>query len=151
MPQYHYCFQNIYLHITCLDNLDVAHIQLSKTPSSSGNQSLPIALKTPLDDFFYQREERVLLPYQLTVTSFQKKVLELLTEIKRGQTKSYQALANSLKSHPRAIGQALKRNPLPLIFPCHRIIAKNGLGGFMGSTEGVHLSIKKTLLDIESL
>jgi O-6-methylguanine DNA methyltransferase len=52
----------------------------------------------------------------------------------------------------RAVGQALRRNPLPLVWPCHRVVAKNGLGGFGGcppDSDADPLEIKRWLLDHE--
>jgi len=51
-----------------------------------------------------------------------------------GEVRTYAELANTLNTSPRGLGQALKANPLPILIPCHRIIARNGLGGFAGGT-----------------
>ena len=59
-------------------------------------------------------------------------------------------LAELLKTHPRAIGQACRRNPVPIIIPCHRILAKNGIGGFAGETLGQWIEIKSWLLAHEN-
>ncbi len=64
------------------------------------------------------------------LTDFQKRVYEEVKKIKKGQVKSYGQLAKKLKTSPRAIGQALKKNFNPEI-PCHRVIKSNGeLGGY---------------------
>lgn len=66
-------------------------------------------------------------------TPFQRKVWEVVKTIPRGETRSYKWVAEKV-SHPRAVravGQALKKNPLPGIIPCHRVIRSDGsLGGF---------------------
>jgi O-6-methylguanine DNA methyltransferase len=49
----------------------------------------------------------------------------------------------------RAIGQALRRNPLPVVVPCHRVVAASGLGGYAGAREGAMTSIKRGLIDFE--
>lgn len=78
-------------------------------------------------------------------------VMRLLRTIPRGQMQSYQWLAGSLGNirATRAVGGALGRNPVPIIIPCHRVIAKHGrLGGFMRNhPEG--LRIKTFLLGLE--
>lgn len=50
----------------------------------------------------------------------------------------------------RAVGQAMKRNPLPMIIPCHRVVAAAGLGGFAGATEGALCRLKQGLLAHEA-
>ena len=59
---------------------------------------------------------------------------------------TYGELAHQLKSAPRAIGQACKRNPIALFIPCHRVVGQNNLGGFMGRLD---LPYKTALLQHE--
>ncbi|HBQ27315.1 MAG TPA: cysteine methyltransferase, partial [Syntrophomonas sp.] len=63
---------------------------------------------------------------------FSRKVLAFVHTIPYGKTLTYAEVARSLgkPGAARAVGQALKRNPLPLIIPCHRVVASNGPGGF---------------------
>ena len=81
-------------------------------------------------------------------TAFQLKVLQALTRIPYGETRSYAEVACEI-GHPkaaRAVGAANGRNPLPIIIPCHRVIGSGGdLVGFGGG-----LSVKRYLLDLES-
>ncbi|MFC1626123.1 methylated-DNA--[protein]-cysteine S-methyltransferase [Pseudomonadota bacterium] len=63
---------------------------------------------------------------------FQEQLRHALLDIPAGQTRTYGELAKLLKSSPRAVGQALGANPLPIMIPCHRVVAVNGLGGFSG-------------------
>ena len=79
---------------------------------------------------------------------FRKKVLEAERNIPYGETRSYQEVAQMVNNPraSRAIGSANAENPLPLYFPCHRIITSNGkLGGF-----GSGLNVKQYLLDLEA-
>jgi methylated-DNA-[protein]-cysteine S-methyltransferase len=69
--------------------------------------------------------------------------------IPRGKTRSYGELAAELKSAAQAIGQACGTNPIPIIIPCHRVVGKAGLGGFMKHADGDPLEIKRWLLDHE--
>ena len=62
--------------------------------------------------------------------SFQVSLRRALLEIPFGELRTYGELARVLNSSPRAVGQALGANPLPILIPCHRIVAANGLGGF---------------------
>jgi len=79
-----------------------------------------------------------------SMTDFQRKVLNETSRIPRGQIRTYGEIAK-LIGHPkavRAVGQALRRNPVPIVVPCHRVVASNGLGGYsgkMGDARKVHL------------
>jgi methylated-DNA-[protein]-cysteine S-methyltransferase len=80
-------------------------------------------------------------------TSFQQEVWKALREIPSGETRSYQQIAQQIgrPRSARAVGQACGKNPIPILVPCHRVIATGGkLGGYSG---GLH--IKKALLAIE--
>ena len=79
-------------------------------------------------------------------TPFQKKVWTQMLKIPYGQTKSYKWLAEKINiKSPRAVGQACGSNPLPIVVPCHRVIASDGsLGGFGGG-----LGLKAKLLNLE--
>jgi O-6-methylguanine DNA methyltransferase len=79
-------------------------------------------------------------------TPFQMKAWKSISKIPFGKTMTYGEVA-SITGCPkgaRAIGQAMNRNPLPLIFPCHRVVASTGLGGFAGGLE-----LKRYLLEKE--
>ncbi|MBI5751384.1 MAG: methylated-DNA--[protein]-cysteine S-methyltransferase [Hydrogenophilales bacterium] len=86
------------------------------------------------------------LPLRQSPTPHQMKVWQALLAIPRGQATTYGELARQLVSSPRAVGQACGSNPLPLIIPCHRVVAKNGAGGFMHHASGAPLAIKDWLL-----
>ena len=84
----------------------------------------------------------------MTGTPFQQKVWKGLLAIPAGETVSYGMLARRIKSPKaaRAVGAACGKNPVPLLVPCHRVIANDGgLGGFTGG-----LAIKKALLKAET-
>ncbi|CAO3624390.1 unnamed protein product [Cunninghamella blakesleeana] len=68
------------------------------------------------------------------VTDFHYKVYDLIAKIPKGHVSTYKAVSDHLKSHPRAVGQALRLNPFcPLPIPCHRVIMSNkSIGGFNG-------------------
>ncbi len=92
--------------------------------------------------------EKFPLPFKLRGTDFQKRIWHLTTTIRPGTTLSYGELAQlSCCNSPRAVGQALRRNPLPIIVPCHRVIGKDGkLTGFSGGIE-----IKRMLIQFERM
>ena len=88
------------------------------------------------------------LPLRLAGTRHRLLVWEAMQRIPAGEVRSYGDLARELKSSARAVGGACGANPIPLVVPCHRVIAAGGgLGGFMGArNEGFELSIKRWLL-----
>ena len=79
-------------------------------------------------------------------TPHQKKVWQAMCDIPRGETRSYGELAAELKSCAQAVGQACGANPIPIIIPCHRVVGRSGLGGFMRHASGASLDIKRWLL-----
>ena len=92
------------------------------------------------------------LPLATPRTEFQARLRTALCATQPGKTLTYGDLAIQLNSAPRAVGQALGSNPLPIIVPCHRIISagKNRLTGFSHTREGPLLAMKAWLLDHEA-
>jgi methylated-DNA-[protein]-cysteine S-methyltransferase len=91
------------------------------------------------------------LPLRLSGTHHQLEVWEAMQRIPAGEMRTYGDLAHDIKSSARAVGGACGANPIPLVVPCHRVIAANrAIGGFMGQRgEGFELSIKRWLLEHE--
>jgi methylated-DNA-[protein]-cysteine S-methyltransferase len=88
------------------------------------------------------------VPVKLSGTVHQIRVWEEMRKIPSGRTWTYGELAERVGSIARAVGTACGTNPVPIIIPCHRVIAAGGkLGGFMGSRDGTfELDIKRWLL-----
>lgn len=101
-----------------------------------------------LEDYLGGRLRRFSMPFRFPQgTAFQQKVWRTLLTIPYGETRSYGWLAARVGSPraARAVGQAVGRNPLPIIIPCHRIISADGsLGGF-----SCGVPVKKWLLELE--
>jgi methylated-DNA-[protein]-cysteine S-methyltransferase len=99
----------------------------------------------------YFKGQRVTFTERLDLsghTPFQRAVWKATQEIPWGKTRSYAEVARNIgkPSAPRAVGQALGRNPLLIIIPCHRVLASDGtLGGFGGGLE-----LKRYLLGLET-
>ena len=89
---------------------------------------------------------RFTLPLKQLGTDFQRRVWEQIAAIPCGRTKSYGELARALGSAPRAVGQACGANYFPLLIPCHRVVAAQGLGGFAHSSGGYLIEVKRRLL-----
>lgn len=91
----------------------------------------------------------VRVPLELLVPPVSQKILAAAAAIPYGHTVSYGELATLIygdRHHARAVGGAMRINPLPLIIPCHRVVAKSGLGGFSG---GAGLTTKLQMLKLE--
>jgi methylated-DNA-[protein]-cysteine S-methyltransferase len=86
------------------------------------------------------------LPLLIEGTEFQRRLWQALCEIPRGKTLTYGELAKRLGAEPRAIGQACGDNRLPIVIPCHRVVAADGIGGFAHATSGYLLEAKRWLL-----
>jgi len=119
------------------------------------------AEQTPRDDFsrevcaqlqaYFSDAEFVFdLPLKLSGTEHQLKVWQAMRDIPPGQVLTYGAIAALLKSSPRAVGQACGNNPIPVVVPCHRVVSKTGLGGFMHRADDGALDIKRYLLKHEN-
>jgi len=90
------------------------------------------------------------LPLKLSGTKHQVDVWQGIRKIPAGKTRTYGDLAGEIGSSPRAVGTACGQNPIPVIVPCHRIVAASGgLGGFMGGKLENPLVIKQWLLKHE--
>jgi methylated-DNA-[protein]-cysteine S-methyltransferase len=92
------------------------------------------------------------LPLAAPRSPFQAKLRQALSATRPGDTITYGDLAKQLHSAPRAVGQALGSNPLPLIVPCHRIVSagRNRLTGFNHASAGPMLMLKAWLLEREA-
>jgi len=84
------------------------------------------------------------------ISEFQRRVYLALLDVPRGETITYGELARRVGCRSaQAIGQALRRNPFAPDVPCHRVVAKGGLGGFFGEISGNMVQRKRRLLEEE--
>ena len=115
-------------------------------PETTTSNCLIEKAKTQLGEYFSGQRREFDLPFEIKGTQFQKKVLEAMISIPYGEVLSYSEVAFQI-NHPaafRAVGNACNGNKLPLLIPCHRVVAANGLGGF-----GCGLEKKSYLLRLE--
>ena len=108
-------------------------------------------IKIALDGYFANANYSFDLPLFLHGSPFQKKVWQALQALPSGQVLSYSDLAGKLKSHPRAIGTACRTNRIPIVIPCHRILAKSGIGGYADAQPGKWPQMKLWLLKHEKV
>ncbi len=86
------------------------------------------------------------LPLAPVGTSYRKRVWDALRSIPFGQTRSYADIAALAGGSARSVGQANGQNPIPILIPCHRVVASQGPGGYSG---GDGLTTKLILLQLE--
>jgi methylated-DNA-[protein]-cysteine S-methyltransferase len=86
------------------------------------------------------------LPLAIEGSALQRGVWDAMCAIPRGRTRTYGDLARELGVDARAIGQACGDNCLPIVIPCHRVVAADGIGGFGHATGGYLLEVKRWLL-----
>ncbi len=134
------------------DDLTVTHLFLPGTGPARQKSSPGTAPDTlrraaaQLDEYFAGARTSFDLPFGLCGTSFQVEVWRALAGIDYGTTITYGELAGRVgrPTAYRAVGQANGANPLPIFFPCHRVVASGGLGGYGGG-----LDVKRRLLALE--
>ena len=136
----------------------VAKVRFSPLPadgSQSAPGSLAQAVRRQLTEYFCGQRQAFDVPLDWSYTEgTQRHVLEILTDsVGFGQTTSYGALASSaglttVTDVPpaRAVGKIMGSNPIPVIVPCHRVLASDGLGGYSG---GAGPEVKRWLLILE--
>ncbi len=117
----------------------IQNIRFSKSPLGG---DVPVAVKK-----FLAGTERDLSSFRSIATegeTLSAKIYRAVQEIPYGKTATYGEIAAIVGTWPRVVGNAMARNPTPLIVPCHRVVGVKGLGGFSPSIE-----IKKDLLEME--
>ena len=102
-----------------------------------------------LSEYFAGTRRDFDLPLDPAGTPFQRRVWTEMARIPFGATESYGALARKTGSVARAVGGACGANPIPIVIPCHRVVAEGGgLGGFSGGTGP---ATKRVLLELEGV
>ncbi len=130
-------------HLTGV-SIGVAHAHSTPT-------ALLVRAQEQLTEYLEGNRTSFDLPLHLSGTEFQEAIWSALQEIPYGHKESYQALGKKAGrgKAPRAVGGAVGRNPLPIIVPCHRILASDGrITGYSG---GNGIPTKKWLLDLEGV
>ena len=124
---------------TPLANWETNHVDLIK------------ALENDLRAWIKQPAHSFLLPLAIRGTPFQRRVWQAISRIPCGEIRTYGELSAEVGGTPRAVGQACGANPFPVVVPCHRVVAKTGLGGFANARDGWLLETKRWLLKHEGV
>jgi methylated-DNA-[protein]-cysteine S-methyltransferase len=118
-------------------------------PKPSEHKTVKLAADQ-IEAYFSDSYNYFNLPVVLKGTPFQRRVWQVISGIPTGQVLTYGEIANEIGSGARAVANACGANYLPLVIPCHRVVAKNGLGGFM-KNDPKGKKIKKWLLKHEGV
>jgi methylated-DNA-[protein]-cysteine S-methyltransferase len=121
------------------------YLPLSAPTISPGNE-LAKRAERQLESYKRDPNSTFDLPVVIEGSDLQKAVWKAMCAIPRGKTRTYGDLARELGANPRDIGQCCGDNRLPLVIPCHRIVAADGIGGFAHATSGYLLEAKRWLL-----
>ena len=128
---------------------DIVYLPPS-APLQVAKNSLAEKAARQLQAYLADPDTRFELPLQVEGTPFQRRLWAALCEIPRGKTLTYGELARRLGGDGaemnRAVGQACGDNRLPIVIPCHRVVAANGIGGFAHARRGYLLEAKRWLL-----
>ena len=128
----------------------LTHVEyVAKNLKITGNDRMIKEIEYQLNSYFVNPNHNFNFSLDALGTPFQQRVWRTLLTIPCGETRTYQDLAILLNTSPRAIGNACRKNPIAIIIPCHRVVAKNSLGGYSGETSGATLDKKIWLLEHE--
>jgi methylated-DNA-[protein]-cysteine S-methyltransferase len=135
----------------CFD--DQKHYPFKLVAKTTPNDSLAIFKETKcwLDAYFKGLKKKIHPPLRLIGTNFQEKVWRALLEIPYGTVITYQMVAIRIRNPKafRAVGQAISRNPISIIIPCHRVIgSKQNLTGFAAGIERKVALLRREGLDL---
>lgn len=125
----------------------ITAVRWGKTASAGNGSPLLNEAARQLAAYFAGSLSHFDLPLGSGGTAFDMRVRAAMQAIPYGETRTYGELAHATDSGPRAIGGACGRNPIPIIVPCHRVLAAGGLGGYSG---GEGLPTKRWLLGLEA-
>lgn len=121
------------------------------TPEQPPTDAAATRAVEQLQAYFRDPHAPFTIPLALEGTTFQRRVWEALSAIPPGITLTYGELAQQLGTAARAVGGACRANPVPILIPCHRVVARQGLGGYAGEVTGDPLGIKRWLLQHEGV
>ena len=128
----------------------VTGVHATQTRTAVAKEPFAREVQEQLQAWFAGRLQKFEIPFLFPeATDFQVRVWDQITKIPFGTTQTYGEIARKIRSGPRAVGNACRRNRLLLIVPCHRVVGVTGLGGFMGDADGSLVRRKQWLLDHE--
>ncbi|HCB12907.1 MAG TPA: cysteine methyltransferase [Gammaproteobacteria bacterium] len=142
------CVIGIRMNGMAVDALDYLPIGIvEKSPANTAAAQAAEELKA----YFHNPRSPFTILRAPQGTAFQQRVWAALQTIPPGTVLTYSELAQQLDTAARPIGGACRSNPLPILIPCHRVVGRQGLGGYAGEVTGDLLGIKRWLLRHEGV
>jgi methylated-DNA-[protein]-cysteine S-methyltransferase len=132
-------------------NNKLLRVDINHAPSTQAANEFFKQAEIEIRAYFKNPQHTFSFKLDLQGTHFQHRVWKALQSIAPGTTITYGALARQLNTSARAIGGACRANPIPIIVPCHRVVAAKHSGGYMGATNGEMHQVKEFLLRHEKL
>ena len=119
------------LKITCEDS-QIIKIEMTDENENKNLNKIQREIKNKFVDYFNGQGLLDNLPIKIKATAFREKVYKELLKVPYGQTVTYKDLALRIKNPKaaRAVGSAMKNNPLPFVIPCHRVVGTNNPGAY---------------------
>ncbi|MCT4552914.1 MAG: methylated-DNA--[protein]-cysteine S-methyltransferase [Alphaproteobacteria bacterium] len=151
MNKYEYIFSSNIGNIRIEVDDDKIYLLTGTDKKISGSCPNGLAKKVEeeVSDYLDGKLEKFSIKTFYDKTPYVNKVVSEIAKIPYGQVITYKDISDKIKSHPRAVGMACGKNPIPLIIPCHRVVGMSGkLTGF--SMKG-GVEVKKRLLDLEGI
>ena len=131
------------------EQISIEYVSEKLPRKRAENKTLSLVV-SQIEAYFADSKNELKLTLPQGGTDYQNRVWLAISAIPRGQVLTYGQIADQIGSGARAVANACGANNLPLFIPCHRVVAKGGLGGFMqGDPNG--LNIKKWLLRHEGV
>ena len=118
----------------------------SERPLRTPTRGLALDLSQQLEAYFKLELQQFDIPLDLQGTQYQAKVWQQVAAIPYAQTLTYGHIAEILASGARAVGNACRRNPVPILIPCHRVVRADQIGGYCGHISGPIMQQKDWLL-----
>jgi len=130
-----------------LEGGEVIALSWGDAPPAGAGDALAAEVKAQIDAYFDRRLEKFDLPLQPAASNFAQAMRKAMIDIPLGRTRTYGEIARDLGVTAQAVGQGCGANTIPIIVPCHRVLAQCGLGGFSG---GEGIETKVALLRLEA-
>jgi len=142
-----FCTLGVKTKAESIERIDLIDQELDD-PIYHSNFSERISLE--IQKYISNPQYQMSLPLMNKGTLFQRSVWNQINNISSGSCATYGQIATTLESGARAVANACRRNPYPIVVPCHRVVGKQSLGGYAGETIGFLFEAKKWLLNHEA-